>query len=61
MKKQVVINGDYGFTQRIDVPDTSDFRVGDSERIYVSAEGHYLDKDKIYAIYEISSENLLKP
>lgn len=30
MKKQVVINGDYGFTQRIDVPDTSDFRVGDS-------------------------------
>lgn len=33
----------------------------DSERIYVSAEGHYWDKDKIDAIYEISSENLLKP
>lgn len=33
----------------------------DSERLYVSAEGHYWDKDKIDAIYEISSENLLKP
>ncbi len=33
----------------------------DSECIYVSEEGHYRDKDKIDAIYEISSENLLKP
>ena len=33
----------------------------DKERIYVTEEGHYWDKDKIAAIYEVSSENLLKP
>ena len=33
----------------------------DKERIYVTEEGHYWDKDKIVGIYEVSSENLLKP
>lgn len=33
----------------------------DKERIYVTEEGHYWDKDKIAEIYEVSSENLLKP
>ena len=33
----------------------------DSERIYVTEEGHYWDKDKIDELYEVSSENLLKP
>lgn len=33
----------------------------DSERIYVSEEGHYWDKDNLDEIYEVSSENLLKP
>ena len=33
----------------------------DKERIYVTEEGHYWDKDKIAGIYEVSSENLLKP
>ena len=31
----------------------------DKERIYVTEEGHYWDKDKIAEIYEVSSENLL--
>ena len=31
----------------------------DKERIYVTEEGHYWDKDKIVGIYEVSSENLL--
>ena len=31
----------------------------DSERIYVTEEGHYWDKDKIDELYEVSSENLL--
>ena len=33
----------------------------DSERIYVTEEGHYWDKDKIDELYEVQSENLLKP
>lgn len=32
----------------------------DKERIYVTEEGHYWDKDKIAEMYEVSSENLLK-
>ena len=32
----------------------------DSERIYVTEEGHYWDKDKIDELYEVKSENLLK-
>ena len=31
----------------------------DKERIYVTEEGHYWDKDKIAEMYEVSSENLL--
>ena len=31
----------------------------DSERIYVTEEGHYWDKDKIDELYEVQSENLL--
>ena len=32
-----------------------------SERLYVTEEGHYWDKDKIDELYEVQSENLLKP
>jgi len=32
----------------------------DAERIYTSTEGHYWTKNGITAIYEVSSENLLK-
>ena len=33
----------------------------DSERIYVTEEGHYWEKDRIDELYEVQSENLLKP
>ena len=33
----------------------------DSERIYFVEGGHYWDKDKIDELYEVQSENLLKP
>lgn len=57
MKKQVVINGDYGFTQRIDVPDTSDFRVGDSveydyKHVKIVEVRHDLDDMVTYYICE---------
>ena len=52
--------------KRVVVVHTSEVRLltifkEDKERIYVTEEGHYLDKDKIAEIYEVSSENLLKP
>lgn len=57
MKKQVVINSDYGFTQRIDVPDASDFRVGDSveydyKHVKIVEVKHDLDDMMTYYICE---------
>ena len=57
MKKQVVINGDYGFTQGIDVPDSSDFRVGDSveynyNHVKIVEVKHDLDDMVTYYICE---------
>ena len=57
MKKQVVIKSDYGFTNRIDVPDTSDFRVGDSveygyRHVKIVEVKHDLDDMMTYYICE---------
>lgn len=57
MKKQVVIKNDYRFTNRIDVPDTSDFRVGDSveydyEHVKIVEVRHDLDDMATYYICE---------
>ena len=57
MQKIVVILNDYGFTRRIDVPESCDFRVGDSvEHDYKHAKineiKHDLDDMVTYFICE---------
>ena len=56
-KKQVVIKGVYGINQSIDVPDTSDFRVGDSVEygykcVKIVEVKHDLDEMVTYYICE---------
>ena len=57
MKKRVLFDNDYGFTYRIDVPDTADFRVGDFveydyEHVKIVEVIHDLDDMITYYICE---------